>query len=806
MPAPKDIALQTSKTVLLVCLSSIMKGAFKTNEKDRFLSQSQKLFQAFNDKKATTGTAHEVLQKVFGQALKMMLFKVKKNNDNPGALNDFVNELGEALPLLSPPFFESLQKQFLTEYLQHLPDTKDVNTFNHKKINQVIEEIAPDFYDENQIEIYCIFEDLQKEMATQFLQILQKPAHQKGWTAYQNILKNASTPSPPQPQSTQEKNQPSQPSSTQNVPPSTTSGPAPSKSSKIVKKTGLKNRTLIIDDTEFREKMKTPEAQLIWEEDRTKRSQEYAQKVHVIKGKKITQAELELLTVFAILPNTDIPNAILVELLKPLTALELKGIKRAYAWEMLDEKVLHQELKRADITYEQYLSLKGLLAENDPFLTVEETLKTLVKKQWLIYDPHYNAYKLSFEHKAFILTNHPNIEKDCKHFLRRLADGLEYDNANKKFLSIDESTATIYIYYAESVLEYLKTPVPILSNLAHQIASYCERNKDIKKASLYYEKNYLIAYQVYDQQPQSTDIKYNFVFACKNLARLYYQQRKNTDEVIKLIEKSITLNQDLVQAFPKRTHYQEELANGFKNLEIIYDQLKLPQKALVVCEQKTLIIQKTYEHHKNDWRYGLEYVKSLLDLARKYKKANQLDQSLAFAEKSYQLCKKIQQAFPNNLKALYEFMNICRFLGDLHYKRKNMDVALEFYHIYRKQISIELKQAPTDFALRYALSSVYKAIGFVYQHKKDLKESLNYLNHSHNILKQLYDEFPKKVLVNMAESYKDLGHFHETQMQDKATAQHYYRESQPLILDLIEAHPNNENFPKYLKWLEGKIV
>lgn len=144
------------------------------------------------------------------------------------------------------------------------------------------------------------------------------------------------------------------------------------------------------------------------------------------------------------------------------------------------------------------------------------------------------------------------------------------------------------------------------------------------------------------------------------------------------------------------------------------------------------------------------------------------------------------------------------FEGENYQKQGKLDSAMRAYlQFYQYTDSLLQKNPSLSNQKNYAVAC--HRVGLLSLYLKQSQEAIPYFEKlAHSIEKILQENSQNPVYLFLyALSQKDLAEVYES--QDKAKAKKYYLSSQALLKSLSNQFPKNQEYPKYLEMVEGKL-
>ncbi|MDX1943759.1 MAG: NB-ARC domain-containing protein, partial [Saprospiraceae bacterium] len=225
----------------------------------------------------------------------------------------------------------------------------------------------------------------------------------------------------------------------------------------------------------------------------------------------------------------------------------------------------------------QLMSIFAVLpAENIPFETLEtllpdteyldDTLLALAQKGWLDYNETNAAFKCSpviqeiSRHK-----NQENLLVHCKTLLDSLIDKLDYEPGLGHILSGDYEAATLYARYGESVVNNIEGINNNIGILCDSLGNYHKTIGNLNNALNWFEQYSNCLQALTEAFPDNETYKNNLAISYEKLGATH-SALGNLEQALRFFEEEQKLKEELFKDFPDNVRFKNGLAISYQYL------------------------------------------------------------------------------------------------------------------------------------------------------------------------------------------------------------------------------------------------
>jgi Leucine-rich repeat (LRR) protein/tetratricopeptide (TPR) repeat protein len=398
-----------------------------------------------------------------------------------------------------------------------------------------------------------------------------------------------------------------------------------------------------------------------------------------------------------------------------------------------------------------FASLENLLKSED----LADTLIILYQKGWLDYNEANNSFRCTSVAREIIRAKNQNrLWQDCVSFVDNLIIELDRDKIHIENFKY----SSLYVRYAESILDYLPTNQHNLAILCEIIGTYYNMIDNLENAVVYFEQYKNRAKKLLDVEPNNPDFKNSLASSYSKLGETH-TSLGNLDKAIEYFEQYNQLKKELYESYLNQVDFKNGLAISYEKLGETHQQLGNLDKALEYFEQYNQLEKELYESYPN------------------------------------------QVGFKNGLAISYEK------LGEIHKNLGNLEKA-RMYFEERNRLGKELYASyPQTLEFKNGLAISCEKLGETHQNLGNLDKARMYFEEFTNLTKELYESYPNQVDFKngLAISYIKLGN-HAELMKNLNQAKIYYQQSEQLYLELARDFSAYAEFQRNLQWVQNRLV
>jgi tetratricopeptide (TPR) repeat protein len=483
---------------------------------------------------------------------------------------------------------------------------------------------------------------------------------------------------------------------------------------------------------------------------------------------------------------------------------------------------------------------------------LNDSLGSLKQKGWIEFDKTTKSYKVSPVVQE--ITRYKNKERlfgDCKGMIDFLVDGLHWNNS----IDYDKNNyklTILYSHYAENIASIFLNNTYKIALLFERIAVFYKNIGNINREL----ENLNKAYQIYknrlNQNPENLVYKYNLAVLYsklgdthkfldkldvslsffenfnnlmqelykidsnnlnfKNGVAVSYSKLGSNYRLLGNLEKALTFYEKFNQ-FSKELYetsstkeFKNGLALSYQFLGITYLRLGDLDKALLYFEQFNQFEEELCNDYPNNNEFKNLLAISYEKLGEIYSIWGNLDKALYFFEKRNNLGKKLYEHLPAKVDLKNSLAISYQHLGNIYSSLRKYEHALSSYYEMNKLYEELYKVYSTNMSFKNGLAISYEKLGDIHNNLGNFDKILLFYEERKKLGEELCNTFPDHVAYknNLAISYGKLGDFY--QKKDKQKAKIYYLESQKLLLDLVQKSPYDVEFQNNLKEVESKLA
>jgi len=302
----------------------------------------------------------------------------------------------------------------------------------------------------------------------------------------------------------------------------------------------------------------------------------------------------------------------------------------------------------------QLLSVFAVLpAESIPFTRLETLLPeyedldthllSLAQKGWMEYNAEAAAFKCSPVVQEVVRMKQADLLEKCASLIKALCTQLDTEN-----LHLDNyQYSTVFVRFAEVVLNSLSNPAYDLVRLCYNIGNYFTATGDLNKAMTAYQKMETIQAELLEAQPDDPDFKNGLAISYTKLGSTH-SALGNFHQALTFFEQSNELEKQLYAAYPQNVAFKNGLAISYQYLGIAHNTLGNLQQALTFFEKDLTVSEELYAAYPQNVSFKNGLAISYFQLGRFYRDHQKdLVQAKVFFQQCYQLWDELTEAYPD---------------------------------------------------------------------------------------------------------------------------------------------------------------
>jgi tetratricopeptide (TPR) repeat protein len=436
-------------------------------------------------------------------------------------------------------------------------------------------------------------------------------------------------------------------------------------------------------------------------------------------------------------------------------------------------------------------ALEKLLKEEN----LDQTLLTLAQKGWI--EQNETDFKVSPVVQE--ITRHKNAERlltDCQALIDVLQEQLQRDNLHHE----DYKYATLYSHYAESIANiftaeaYLEEAGRNMVMLYQRCGDFYKITGNLGQSLALFEEGHQICEKTALISPKSADAKNVLAISYQFLGNMH-SELGNLDKALQFFEKQIGLFEQLYADYPSNVGFKNGLAISSQFLGNTHSSLGNLDKALQFFEKYFELNEQLYADYPSnvDFKNGLAI--SYEKLGQTHSELRNLDKALQFFEKYFQLNEELYRDYPSNVGFKNGLAISYSKLGQTHSELGNLDKALQFFE-KRSQIGEELyADYPSNVGFKNGLAVSYSKLGQTHSKLDNLDKALQFFEKLSDLFEQLYVDYPSNVGFKdgLAISYSKLGQTH-SKLGNLDKALQFFEKQIGLFEQLYADYPSNVGF------------
>ncbi|QHI39342.1 hypothetical protein IMCC3317_47520 [Kordia antarctica] len=460
---------------------------------------------------------------------------------------------------------------------------------------------------------------------------------------------------------------------------------------------------------------------------------------------ELSEAEKQILSIFAVLPATSIPLNDLEQFLPSIEELDI-------------------------------------------------VLLELSQKGWIDYDKAFQSFKTNPIISEIVrVQNKDRLEDDTLSLVNLLINMLDYElgigHIEGDFEEIKKvvSYAETFVYNFE-VLNHNKTVV------FERVGNFYKTYGNLDKALQFLEAYSKLAKELSESNPTNIDFKNSLAISYSKLGAIY-TTLGNLDKALQFFEDEVKLFEELSENHPSDVVFKNGLAISYLKLGVTHTALGNLNKALAFFEDEVKLFEELSENHPSHVGFKNGLAVSYEKLGETHTTLGNLEKALVLFEDEVKLFEELSESHPNNVGFKNGLAVSYSKLGETHKALGNLDKALAFFEEYL-ELTKELSEShPSHVGFKNGLAVSYSKLGVTHTALGNLEKALAFIETYSKLRKELSENHPSHIGFKngLAISYEKLGETHTALLNlDKALV--FFEEGVKLKKELYESHPSHVRF------------
>ncbi len=459
----------------------------------------------------------------------------------------------------------------------------------------------------------------------------------------------------------------------------------------------------------------------------------------------------------------------------------------------------------------QMLSIFAVLpAESIPFESLEAlslgldgldfTLRVLAQKGWLDYNEAAAAFKCSPVIQEVVRVKNKNLLEDCRGLIDGLIDRLKYEGDIGYLLNSNYSEAILWARWATAVVGMPWSADNSIGILCECLGYYQRTTGNLAQALSFFEKQNRICQELNIVYPENVEFKNSLAISYSKLGEIHVVLG-DLDLALTFFKQFNSLEKQLFSIFPANAEIKNGLAVSYCKLGDIYrDQRDLLQ-ALTFFEQYKNLKEELYATYPQEVssKYGLAI--SYSRLGDTYRELGDLISALAFFEKQNKLNEELFTAYPQNVAFKNGLAVSYSKLGSIHRDQGDLKMALTFFKRSNDLEKELTDNYPENVEFKNGLAISYSKLGQINRYLGNLNAALTCFEEQNRLYQELSiaDSQNAAFKKGLAISYEKLGEIHRN-LGNLIQALAFFEKQNKLAKELHEVFPLNVEFKLNLGW------
>jgi tetratricopeptide (TPR) repeat protein len=230
-----------------------------------------------------------------------------------------------------------------------------------------------------------------------------------------------------------------------------------------------------------------------------------------------------------------------------------------------EEKVLMSVFAVLPATNLPFAHIEELLPEID---SLDTLVLSIAQKGWVEFDQFNKCFKTSPVIQEIIRKQHSDkLFEHCEGIIERLIEKLDYHASIGALVHCTYDTGLTFILYAEMVCKHLHQARYIITGLNERIGNFHNTFGNLEKSLKYFDDYNRLTKELYDSDPNNVAFKNGLAISYINLGVFYQDSKTVKKNAQKYFQKAKDLWEDLVNKFPNYVEFQKNLKWVNKTLD-----------------------------------------------------------------------------------------------------------------------------------------------------------------------------------------------------------------------------------------------
>lgn len=378
---------------------------------------------------------------------------------------------------------------------------------------------------------------------------------------------------------------------------------------------------------------------------------------------------------------------------------------------------------------------------------LEEYLLSLSQQGWIEFNEVSKTFKCSPVIQEVVKQKNPNFKQDCSALVKILSDKLDFEGDHHIGGSYDDGL--IFASCAKKVLSLFPIENGVnldLTVLNDRAAHFYFNIGDLEQSFKMFEQSNQNAANFLENEPTNIQIKDIKATTHQMLGEIYKKQ-DNFDLALSHFKSSNELANQLYEDIPQYPRFLKMLALSHQKLGDIYylqgSCNKHNYKEALKHHKKCIELLNVCKRISPNDSCKVDLAISYNRVGEVYYSLNLLEKTLTEFKKSYYLLKEQNQKFPKDRSIKDHLAKSCQSLSKIYEVISTPSKALLYLEEYN-QLLIDLYQEyPQNLSTKYGLALSYLKLGYFYESKLHDKNvaKLNYC-HAKTLYEQLIGSYP----------------------------------------------------------------
>ena len=336
-----------------------------------------------------------------------------------------------------------------------------------------------------------------------------------------------------------------------------------------------------------------------------------------------------------------------------------------------------------------FIRLEALLTD---FEELEDVLLSLVHKGLLGYEAETVSFKMrEMVRQIARKQNEERIYADAEPLIDALVERLEYDSSGH-ITGSSYADAGYYARLGEVVVTAFPAPYNQIAILNDRLGNYYTTLGDLGKALGYFEEQNRLSKELHAAYPGKVGFKNDLAVSYSKLGNTH-AELGDLGKALEYFEEFNGLENELHAAYPDNVRFKSNLAISYSNLGNTHAELGDLGKALGYFEEQNSLVKELHAAYPDNVDFKNSMAISYSKLGETYAAQGDLDKALRFFEEQNPLFKELFTSFPDNVGFKNGLAVSYWKLGDLGRKMNDKDKARHYF----SQCKLLLEELVTAF-------------------------------------------------------------------------------------------------------------